>query len=191
MRTLILNGARPGERAIDAVHEVLVDELVRAGHEVNSYILRDIQIAPCMGDFGCWTRTPGVCVIDDAARRITADLMRSDVYILLTPVTFGGYSSELKKLLDRVICIVLPVFQQIDGETHHEPRYSRYPALVGLGVLPSADRDAERIFATLVRRNAVNFHAPRHTTIVIHVDENQEALYAGMEKLHTSMEMAV
>jgi len=42
----------------------------------------------------------------------------------LTPITFGGYSSSLKKNGgSSKIQNVLPFFQQVNGETHHQKRY--------------------------------------------------------------------
>jgi hypothetical protein len=101
-----------------------------------------------------------LCRIDDTGRSVAASLINSDLVVYLTPVTFGGYSSELKKALDRSICLILPFFTRIDGEVHHQPRYECYPSLLGLGVLPAPDLEQERIFARLVERNAINLHAP-------------------------------
>lgn len=39
-----------------------------------------------------------------------------------------------KKGLDRLIGLVSPFFTKIAGETHHRPRYDRYPALLAVGV---------------------------------------------------------
>jgi multimeric flavodoxin WrbA len=45
--------------------------------------------------------TPGECVIKDAGCDVARDVSHSDLVILLTPMSFGGYSSELKKAVDR------------------------------------------------------------------------------------------
>jgi multimeric flavodoxin WrbA len=38
--------------------------------DVLLFKLRELAIAPCTGCFGCWTRTPGECVVEDSARDI-------------------------------------------------------------------------------------------------------------------------
>ena len=101
-----------------------------------------MEIRPCIGCFGCWVQTPGECLIDDAARQIAPAIIGSDLVIYLTPVTFGGYSSELKKALDRCICLILPFFTKIDGEMHHKPRYDRYPGCSGWACCPRPTRRA-------------------------------------------------
>lgn len=133
-------------------------------------------------------QTPGVCVIDDAGRDVARAFIQSDLVIFLTPVAFGGYSSELKKAVNRLICVLSPFFVKIEGEVHHRPRYERYPRLVGVGVLPQADAESERIFTTLVGRNAINMHAPAHAGGVVlssqgadEIRERIQALFATVE----------
>jgi multimeric flavodoxin WrbA len=162
MRAVILNGALAGDETCAAVETELASALAVLGWEVASLRLRDLTIAYCKGCFGCWVKTPGVCPTRDDAGSVTRSFVRSDLAVLLTPVVFGGYSSELKKALDRSAGIVLPFFTRINGEVHHQRRYQRYPALLAIGVVDRADPAEERIFTTLVGRNAINFHAPAH-----------------------------
>jgi len=175
MRALLLDGLLEAD-ASSPVHEIIITELERAGWMVEAVILRDVEIADCLGCFGCWVRTPGVCVLDDAARDITRRMVQSDLTIYLTGVTFGGYSSELKKAVDRIICLLSPFFMRINGEVHHRPRYERYPRLVGVGVLSCPDEESERLFTTLVERNAINLHSPAHGAGVVLTDQGAEQM---------------
>jgi multimeric flavodoxin WrbA len=168
MKASILNGALPGDNFVDAAGAALYNALLAAGWDVTSWTLRDEKIAYCLGCFECWTKTPGLCRIDDAGRDVAASLIRGDLTIYLTAVTFGGYSSALKQAVDRAICLVSPFFTRIDGEVHHQPRYDRYPALLGVGVLPAPHPAQEQIFHTLVGRNAINLHASQHSSAVIY-----------------------
>jgi multimeric flavodoxin WrbA len=56
-----------------------------------------------VNSFGCWVKAPGECVIDDGARSAAKKLVPSDLAVFLSPIVFGGYSYELKKVLDRQI----------------------------------------------------------------------------------------
>ena len=111
---------------------------------------------------------PGLCRIDDAGREVVESIIGGDLAIYLTPITFGGYSSELKKAIDRSIGLISPFFTRIDGEVHHHARYDRYPSLFGVGVLPAPHPAQEQIFDTLVGRNAINMHVPRHSSVVLY-----------------------
>ena len=168
MQATILNGALHGDDFVDAVGAALRDHLQAAGWAVTPWTLRDDKIAYCLGCFECWTKTSGLCRIDDAGRDVAASMIASDLTLYLTPITFGGYSSALKKAVDRAICLVSPFFTYIDGEVHHHARYDRYPALVGVGILPAPHGEQEQIFQTLIGRNAINLHAPVHASVVFY-----------------------
>jgi len=160
MKALILNGSPEPNPTADAVRDILLDELRTYGLETREFVLRDEKIAYCTGCFGCWIKTPGECVIDDAGREVTKAIMESDLVVYLTPVTFGGYSSELKKALDRMIPMLSPFFTKIGGEIHHQERYDRYPGMMAVGILAEPNDESARLFETLHSRNAINGNAP-------------------------------
>ena len=167
MKALVLDGSREGEKDLEPLKDVFTEELRALDWDVEVLQLRDIEIKPCNGCFGCWTKTPGICVIKDDAREVTRKVVQSDLLVILTPVTFGGYSSEMKKALDRSLGMMLPYFTKIDGYTHHKPRYKRYPSWLVMGSIPSPDPELEAIFRDLVGRNVINGHAPSHSVEVV------------------------
>ena len=173
MKATLLNGCTSDTEPASSIYEMILSELNLAGFTAKPYILREKKIAPCMGCFGCWVKTPGICVIDDIAREIAREIVQSDVLVYLTPIVFGGYSSELKKALDRSISIVLPFFQKIEGEIHHKARYDHYPNLLVLGYLDEPKPEYEKIFRFLVKRNALNMHNEKTLCeILVEGDEN-------------------
>lgn len=173
MKIVILDGLKYGSRHDRGVSRLLVEEISSLGHSADPLTLSEIRIAPCTGCFGCWVKTPGTCVIDDPGREVAGAALRCDLLVFLTPVTFGGYSSELKKAVDRLIPLLSPFFVRIGDEIHHRPRYPEYPPILGVGLLPAPDPEQERIFRTLVGRNAVNYHSPFHETAVIGPGEEE------------------
>ena len=167
MKALLLNGAPANDPTITALHRVLEGELSAAGWRVEPWFLHGAEIAPCRGCFECWTDTPGECGTDDDGRRVAASLARSRLVVLLTPVTFGGHSSHLKKAVDRLIPDILPFMTKVGGETHHEARYDQRLGLLAIGTLATLDAESELVFLTLTARNAVNFRAERHAAAVL------------------------
>ena len=111
----------------------MLAQLQARGWGAETIVLREQKIGNCAGDFFCWVRSPGVCNVDDDNRVIAAKVVRSDLVIYLTPVTFGGYSSALKRMVDHQIQNISPFFTAIDGEIHHQPRYAAYPDLLVIG----------------------------------------------------------
>ncbi|MEW5825244.1 MAG: flavodoxin family protein [Candidatus Bipolaricaulota bacterium] len=165
MKAVVLDGSRDERDSALLAH--LVDSLARADHAVEVIALREKKIAPCLGCFGCWVKTPGECVLADDGRDVARALARSDLMAYFTPVTFGGVSAELKKALDRMIPNISPFFARVAGETHHRRRYPRPPALLGLGTLDAPDLPAEALFKTLVERNALNLRTSRMAASVV------------------------
>jgi hypothetical protein len=165
MNVVILDGSRDAQDG--GILGRLAGALADLGHKTEILTLREKQIAPCLGCFGCWVKTPGECVVDDAGRDVARAIARCELLAYFTPVTFGGVSSELKKALDRMIPNISPFFARVSGETHHRTRYARPPRLLALGTLPAPDRAAEAVFKTLVERNALNLRSAHTAAAVV------------------------
>jgi multimeric flavodoxin WrbA len=155
MKTLILDGSHPNDPRAINITNALHSQLPNA----ETIILREQKIGNCAGDFFCWVRNPGICNTNDDNRIIAAKIVQSDLVIYLTPVTFGGYSSELKRMVDHQIQNILPFFAKVNGEVHHQKRYEQYPNVLTIGWMDEPDERIESIFRHLVYRNALNMHA--------------------------------
>lgn len=160
MNAVILNGGRANGQgaASRRIRDAAVREFQSLGWTVKVFDLDGMTIKPCRGCFACWLKHPGTCAIQDDEEVYLRALVASDATVWITPVTFGGYSSTLKKALDRSIPILLPFFIKAHGEIHHPQRYEKRRKLLALGTLPAPDAESERIFRDLVHRNAINMN---------------------------------
>ena len=77
----------------------------------------------CMGCFGCWIKTPAKCVIKDRCDVMTSYIPKCDELVVISPILYGGYSDNIKAVLDRSIGYILPYFRIVNGEMHHKMRY--------------------------------------------------------------------
>jgi multimeric flavodoxin WrbA len=188
MKAVIFNGTREDNPVIDAIETSLIKLLTEKGWEVESIILREKRIAGCLGCFGCWVKTPGICVIDDYGREATKKIVQSNLMIWLTPVTFGGYSSELKKALDRSIPILLPYFESFKGQIHHKMRYGKYPKLLVIGTDP-LNIEQEETFLALTERNVLNLRPPKYAARVFQKSENLDEAPPFVEELLRKVEV--
>ena len=155
MKTLILDGSHENDTQAININNALHNHIPDA----ETIVLRNQKIGNCAGDFFCWVRTPGICNTDDDNRVIAEKIVQSDLVIYLTPVTFGGYSSTLKRMIDHQIQNISPFFANIDGEIHHQKRYNQYPIVLTIGWMDEPNAQAEAIFRHLVHRNAINMYA--------------------------------
>ncbi|MDD5502317.1 MAG: NAD(P)H-dependent oxidoreductase [Candidatus Thermoplasmatota archaeon] len=160
MRATILDGARFDGGVLATARQIIEDDLGSKGRQVDAYTLREMRIPDCTGCFCCWTKTPGECIVKDKSANIARSVVNSDIVFFLSPVTFGGYSSELKKALDRIIGVVSPFFETINKETHHRARYEKYPGIIAIGAMGREDREEENNFRAIAGRNALNLHSP-------------------------------
>lgn len=185
MRVLLLNGSRAVQHdpTAELVSRICRQKLVRSHHTIEEIKLCEEKIASCIGCFGCWVKTPGVCVIPDEGREIAKSAIRSDLIINLSPITFGGYSSELKKALDRLIPLISPFFMKIKGEIHHQTRYRTYPKLLSIGILPEANAEMAEIFRKLEERNAINLHSPLYRCGIYLTTQTPEEICDNLSQL--------
>jgi len=112
----------------------------------------------CVGCYGCWVKTPGVCVIPDRAQSVAALLGRAEKFTVVSRCCYGGFSPDVKAVIDRHIGYMLPGFHVNQGEMHHVPRYPRRFALAWhlYGDINEAERETARQYCAA---NARNMHA--------------------------------
>lgn len=158
------------------------------GATVSRFALGESRLAPCLGDFDCWTKTPGRCRTDDLAQDIAQGVHDADLVVFLTPLVFGGYAAPLKKAVDRLIPLIHSFFHSRDGVTRHLPRYDKYPALLCIGVADAPGEEARQLFSELAGGNAINLIAPYYRALVISPQEADwplrvaEAVRAGLRR---------
>ena len=175
MKTLILDGSQPNDPTSTKIKMSLQAQL----SNVETLVLCEQKIGNCAGDFFCWVRSPGMCNTNDDNRIIAEKIMQSDLVIYLTPVTFGGYSFALKRMVDHQIQNISPFFATIDGEIHHQPRYQSYPDVLTVGWMDQPNAQSEAVFRQLVRRNAINMYASTSVTGLVSHEANLDDQIRG------------
>lgn len=157
MRIVFLNGSLKSDEFDDGLY-MLRDGLTGAGHVVHQFDLRSLKIPRCTGCFGCWVKTPGMCVSNDPSREISGMVVHSDLVIFASPLIMGFPSAVLKNVNDKLIQVLHPYVVIDQKEMHHRSRYHRYPKW-GLFLGPEADTDDEDIAVVrrIYERAALNF----------------------------------
>ncbi len=156
MRITILNG-NPGRTSFDNYLADLETELEAKHHTVTQVNLRELTLRYCIGCFGCWVKTPGVCNAKDESCEMRLAVIHSDFTLWAAPLKMGFPSALLKTALDKSIPLIHPYIIVDHTEAHHRKRYDHYPRF-GLLVDPEPDTDAVDldILGNIFSRTALN-----------------------------------
>ena len=149
----------------------------QAGCDVRTVVLNSDEIKPCLGCFSCWVKTPGLCIItNDGANEISREELQADAVVILSKLTYGGFSADVKAFLDRSIPNISPFFETYHGEMHHKVRYERFPYWIAMGYGNSTEEERET-FRELAERNALNMRPPKQFCLTMQsADECPDAL---------------
>lgn len=113
MKILVINGSPRGEKS----NTLMLTRAFLEGYrsvktcEIEEITLKDKKIEPCLGCFGCWSATPGKCVIGDDVRGITAKMFAADLVVYSFPLFYYSLPAKLKALVERQLPTVAPFMQ--------------------------------------------------------------------------------
>ncbi len=126
-------------------------------HVVHHLKLRAMDIRYCIGCWSCWVKTPGKCSVKDESHTVCDNVINSDLTIFASPVIMGFTSEILKRAQDKLIPLVHPYIEMVQGECHHKKRYDKYPKL---GLLLHKDDQCDdedvSIITDIYKRLALN-----------------------------------
>ncbi len=95
--------------------EQVMREAVLKGAEVETLLLRKMDVRNCRGCLACekgGEERPGVCVTRDDMNNLYPKLLAADALVLATPVYFEMLSGLLKNFLDRTC----PIWPRLEGK---------------------------------------------------------------------------
>ena len=122
MNVLVLNGSPKEKSDTFRLTDAFLKGFNKEGqHNVTVINVREKNIAPCQGCFGCWAKGEGHCVIEDDQNDILDLYKKSDVVIWSFPLYCYSMPSPLKAVLDRTIPLLkLDMVQSEDGTVQHK-----------------------------------------------------------------------
>lgn len=126
MKMTILDGDPRGPGTpLDGALEVLATRARARGDSCERLRLSQLEIHECIGCFDCWLKTPGLCRLRDDGRRVVEAVAGAELVVFAAPMRMGFTSGLLKRGMDRLIPLLLPYIQVMDGECHHTMRNGR------------------------------------------------------------------
>jgi multimeric flavodoxin WrbA len=122
-QVVAFNGSPHAPKGATAtILDPFLEGMRQAGSEVELFLPHKLDIHPCRGCLGCWTRTPGRCVQDDDMRPVLEALSRADIVVYGTPLYVDGMNAQLKTVLDRSIPLLQPFFVEREDHCRHDLR---------------------------------------------------------------------
>ena len=154
-------------------------------HGIKYVDLSSLKISNCVGCFGCWTKTPGKCLIRDDAVKVYPYIAKSDTVLYISRLKYGSYDTIMKTMLERAIPVQMAFIRLVNGETHHVQRsvVAKNAIIIAYGAV--SDKEKE-IFRSLIKRNACNMSFKNYKIIFIQEDKLEEAVQREVEQWKTS-----
>lgn len=129
-RILALNGSPRGSSgSTGRMLAALGRGMAAAGGRVETVDLARLDLAPCRACFACWTRTPGVCALQDDMAALLPRYRDADLVVFGTPLYHYHMTATMKLFLDRTLPLVEPWLVEsphVPGATTH-PREDGRP----------------------------------------------------------------
>lgn len=137
------------------------------------------KYATCKGCFDCWLKTPGACIFRDRVFGLADHLSDCSTFIIVSKLLYGGFSTSVKGVVDRLIAFNLPYFKKINGELHHTPRYdNQFKMLVFFyGAAAEAEKETAKEY---ISRIALNLNNEDYTTFFLNNESEWRRVYENI-----------
>jgi len=123
MKVLAFNGSPLLDKGNTAlILNPFLEGLKEEKVEAELFYTSKLKVNPCLGEKGCWTRTPGKCVQDDDVSMLLPKFRQADIIIFAAPVYVDGMPGPMKTVIDRLIPIMEQYFEVEENHCRHPPR---------------------------------------------------------------------
>ena len=148
------------ERQGAALCKAAVRQCSAAGNESVLIDASEEELKACIGCFSCWVKTPGTCIhTKDGGQKFLRNIFDADYFLIISGITWGGYSTGIKYYADRMLPLLHPYFRKLNGEMHHRLRYDKIPLLLTAGFTAGNvenSADEEKTFRKFTEANRDN-----------------------------------
>jgi multimeric flavodoxin WrbA len=167
MRVMIIDGSSSSDVFVIKMCTSLDDMLIERDVPHEIVHLEERRIVPCKRCGGCWVDTPGLCKEGDDANALNRSWMASHLIVLLTRMTFGGYSSLIKDLLDKQISTSCPYMVIGKEGVEHQMRYDDQPSILAIAACDELRQCDSETFKMLVKQNGTTLHSHNAKSFVV------------------------
>jgi len=131
MEILAIQGSPRGK---EGNTEIVLNEFLKgalsAGAQAETIYLKEKRIKPCLGCFTCWTKTPGICAIEDDMAELMRRVIETDIVVYATPLYIYTVTAQMKAFQDRLLPLADPHLVKKGNTYWHPPRYEKLRKMV-------------------------------------------------------------
>ena len=142
------------------ISEVLLNRFLKgsrtAGATIKVIYPSRMDIAPCRACYRCIIWTPGVCFQKDDMEQTIREMQEADLLLLAAPVYFDTMPSDMKRLFERLMPTLGPVFEFRDGRTYHLTTGNKFSDVVTILLSGNPERESLASISATFRRIVKN-----------------------------------
>ncbi len=159
MRVLLLNGSARGDKGVTGrLAAALTAGLEQGGASVDTVLVKNLEVSPCVACLSCFHRHPGRCAQRDGMDQVYPLLKQADMLVLAAPVYTDNMSAQLKAVMDRSICAMSPfLFRGPGGRTRHPMTWAMPAKMALLSTCGFPEYETFDPLIATVRAQAMNF----------------------------------
>lgn len=109
MNITVLFGSPRKNGNSDKLGASFIEGALLAGHNVDKFYIREMNINGCSGCEYCYDHS-GSCCIKDDMQKIYLSLEKTDCIVFVTPIYYQNFPSQLKAVIDRLFVSENKVF---------------------------------------------------------------------------------
>jgi multimeric flavodoxin WrbA len=117
MNVTVINGSpRVVKGYTSQILEPFIEGMQNANAKVTLINSHKLKIKPCIGEFHCWFKNPGECILKDDMQSVYNQLKDSDILIIATPV-YVPLPGNMQILINRLLPLMEPILENKNGRT--------------------------------------------------------------------------
>lgn len=157
IKVIGINGSHRGERGIS---QLLLDKFLQGaqtkGGDCKIIYPSKMNIASCKACHRCILETPGICFQKDDMSSLINQIEEADFLVIAAPVYFDSMPSDIKRMFERLMPILGPVFEFRNGRSYHLTAKKQKLNIVAILLCGNPEREALQSISANFRRIAKN-----------------------------------
>lgn len=152
----------------------LYDTLCKQNIDVQYISIGNVDVKPCYNCGGCTNKTYGKCIIRDDGDNIYPKLLKATTWVIVSPIMWGTYSFQTKRVLDKVALI---------GDRHYyvnkkelvKKMQGNMKKYFAIGLKEDCSLEEKEVFTSLIREN-IRIMSVAGDAFVLKEDLSQESI---------------